>query len=252
MDVFKDYAYYYNAFYADKNYRYEAGQVDHLLKEYGENIKKVINFGCGTGRHDIILDDLGYLCTGIDMSELMVKLARENAEREQKDISFSVADIRNYEPEEKYDAVISLFHVMSYQVGNHDILNAFKTARKALEKGGLFLFDIWYGPGVLSDKPALRVKEAGDDRNRIIRIARPIMYDKENRVDVCYEVLVVDRDGNNVKLINEMHSMRYFFVPEMEMLLSQAGFRITKCLDCNTLGETDYESWTCYIIAEAM
>ena len=38
MEVFKDYAYYYNAFYQDKDYKTEAEQVDHLLKRYGHNI----------------------------------------------------------------------------------------------------------------------------------------------------------------------------------------------------------------------
>ena len=36
MEVFKDYAYYYNAFYRDKDYASEAAQVDVLLKKYGE------------------------------------------------------------------------------------------------------------------------------------------------------------------------------------------------------------------------
>ncbi len=55
MEVFKDYAYYYNSFYQDKNYKDEAKQVDSLLKKYGHNVAKIINFGCGTGRHDIEL-----------------------------------------------------------------------------------------------------------------------------------------------------------------------------------------------------
>ena len=79
MEVFKDYAYYYNAFYHDKDYAAEGRQVDTLLKLYGSNIRKVINYGCGTGRHDIELSKLGYDCTGIDMSPLMIYIARENS-----------------------------------------------------------------------------------------------------------------------------------------------------------------------------
>ena len=43
MEVFQDYAYYYNAFYQDKDYTAEAKQVDELLKKYGENVKNIIN-----------------------------------------------------------------------------------------------------------------------------------------------------------------------------------------------------------------
>ena len=38
MEVFGDYAYYYNAFYKDKNYIEEALNVDSLLKIYGKNV----------------------------------------------------------------------------------------------------------------------------------------------------------------------------------------------------------------------
>ena len=194
MEVFKDYAYYYNAFYQDKDYKAEALQTDRLLKQYGSDIKKIINYGCGTGRHDLELSSLGYQCTGIDMSPLMIKIAQENVEAEKAEIDFSVADIRTYKPTEKYDAVISLFHVMSYQNSNEDILSALRSARSALEQGGLFLFDVWYGPGVLSDKPVVRVKEIEDEKNRLVRVARPVMHDKENVVDVCYEVFVIVKE----------------------------------------------------------
>ncbi len=247
MEVFKDYAYYYNAFYQDKDYQAEAVQVDSLLKKYGTNIQSVINYGCGTGRHD-----LGYQCTGIDMSPLMIEIARENAKNEAVTIDFSVADIRTYEPQGKYDAVISLFHVMSYQNSNQDITDAFRAARQALDQGGIFLFDVWYGPGVLSDKPAVRVKEIEDEQNKLVRIARPIMHDRENVVDVCYEVYVIEKKTGNTKTIHEVHNMRYFFRPELEFLLKEAGFELLDNIDCQTLSETGYDSWTSYFIARAV
>lgn len=252
MEVFKDYAYYYNAFYQNKDYKTEAEQVDCLLKRYGQNVTSIINYGCGTGRHDVELVRLGYQCSGIDISSLMIDIAKENAQMEKADIDFSIADIRKFKPERQYDAVISLFHVISYQNRNQDVMAAFQSAKKALNKGGLFLFDVWYGPGVLSDKPGVRVKEIEDEQNRLVRIARPVMHDKQNVVDVCYEVFVIDKETGNTKVINEIHSMRYFFRPELEHFLEEAGFELINNLDCRTLGETDYDSWTSYFIAKAI
>lgn len=252
MEVFQDYAYYYNAFYRDKDYCAEALQIDSLLRRYGKEITKIINYGCGTGRHDLELTKLGYQCMGIDMSSLMVEIAQKNAKEAGTDIDFSVADIRKYEPKEKYDAVISLFHVMSYQNSNQDIMAAFHSARRALEPNGIFLFDVWYGPGVLSDQPVMRVKEVQDDNYRLVRIARPIMHDKESVVDVCYEVFVIDKKKGGTKTIHEVHNMRYFFRPELEFYLQQAGFELIDNLDCRTLGETNYDSWTSYFIARAV
>lgn len=250
METFSDYAYYYNTFYRDKNYRQEAQQIDILLKQYGSYPKKIINFGCGTGKHDMELTKLGYSCTGIDMSPLMIQIAQENAQN--MDIKFMVADIRSFESKEKYDAVISLFHVMSYQNENEDILKTFRSARKILNKGGIFLFDAWYGPGVLSDRPCVRVKEMDDADNRLIRIARPIMYDKKNVVDVNYEILVIHKITGSTKVINETHKMRYYFRPEIEYFLKETAFELIDNLDCQTLEMSDYRTWTSYFIARAV
>lgn len=252
MKVFNNYAYYYNTFYQNKDYASEARQVDSLLKKYGKNVSRIINYGCGTGKHDLELVRMGYHCTGIDMSPIMIDVARENAKDKYADIDFHVADIRRYIPPEKYDAVISLFHVMSYQNRNNDIMEALCTARRALVRGGIFLFDVWYGPGVLSDKPTVRVKDVEDEQNRLVRIARPVMHDKENLVDVCYEIFVLHKETGITQTINEVHSMRYFFRPELEFYLKESGFELIDNIDCMTLGETDYDSWTSYFVAGAV
>lgn len=252
MDTFQDYAYYYNSFYKDKDYAAEAATVDKLLHNCDSRIKDIINLGCGTGKHDIELARLGYQCRGIDMSSLMIEIARHNSYAEGCKIEFEVADVRDYVTEKKYDGVISLFHVMSYQNTNEDILNAFRSARKLLKDNGYFLFDAWYGPGVLSDKPCVRVKEIEDEENRLVRIARPVMHDKENVVDVNYEVLIINKESSKVQTIKETHKMRYFFRPELEFLLNEAGFELVDNLDCQTLAGTDYDSWTSYFIAKAM
>lgn len=252
METFQDYAYYYNAFYRDKDYAMEARQVDELIKKYGNRVQTVINYGCGTGKHDVELSKLGYSCTGIDLSQTMIEVAKQNSKEIVNQIDFSVADIRTYEPSKKYDAVISLFHVMSYQNSNEDILAAFQSARKALNKGGTFLFDVWYGSGVLSDKPEVRVKEVEDNKYKLIRIARPVMHDKTNVVDVCYEVLVIDKESNETKTIREVHNMRYFFRPEIEYFLQETGFELVDSLDCQTLDKTNFDSWTSYFVAKAV
>lgn len=253
METFKDYAHYYNAFYNDKDYWSEARQVDALLMKYqtGEKVRKILNFGCGTGRHDIALAAMGYSCLGIDMSEEMIKTARENAKKEDAAVVFEVNDIRTYEPKETYDAVISLFHVMSYQNRNEDVLAAFQAARKALSRGGLFLFDTWYGAGVLSDSPTLRVKEVETSLYKLVRVATPVMHDDTDVVDVCYEIFAIDKQTGVTKVINEVHSMRYF-KPEMEIFLKMTGFELIENLDCRTLKKTDYSSWTSFFLAKAI
>jgi predicted TPR repeat methyltransferase len=138
MENFGDYAYYYDLIYANKNYKKEAETVAGLLKKYGAIHKNanILNMGCGTGKHDFELSNMGYNMTGIDMSDDMIQIAQKSKEKIDSSTNFEVADIREYEPTKKYDAVISLFHVFSYQNSNDDVKKALGTASKALNRGG--------------------------------------------------------------------------------------------------------------------
>ena len=63
--------------------------------------------------------------------------------------------------------------------------------------------------------------------------------------------MVIEKKTGNTKLIKEIHNMRYFFKPELELLLDIAGFELIDNIDCKTLQETSYSSWTSYFIARA-
>lgn len=249
MEVFQDYAYYYNLFYGDKNYAKEAKEIHELLSRYSEkDIVTLLNLGCGTGKHDSELDKLGYKIHGIDFSQEMINIANENSKSNNR-ITFEVANVQKFRADRKFDGVISLFHVMSYQNSNKEIIESFQTAYESLEKGGIFLFDVWNGAGVLSEKPSLRVKKLEDEKNSITRIANPIMHANRNIVDVNYEVYITNKSSGVTRIIEETHHMRYFFVPEIEMLLKMVGFELITCLDCNNLQEPTYDSWTVYYMA---
>lgn len=251
-DTFDEYAYFYNLFYKDKDYAKETQDVDSLLEKYGIKNRDIIVYGCGTGSHDREFINLGYRCHGVDMSSGMIDVARKFAAEGNYDIQYEVGDIRIYEPARQYDAVVSLFHVISYQNSNEDIINSFRSARRAVDTGGLFLFDAWYGPGVLTDRPVVRIKEVEDERNKLIRHARPVMHADRDVVDVNYEILIIDKETSIIKTINEVHQMRYFFKPEISYFLENTGFKLLAAVSCDTLKEADYSSWTAYFVAKAI
>jgi SAM-dependent methyltransferase len=70
----------------------------------------------------------------------------------------------------QFDAVVALFHVISYQT---DFAVALDTAARHLKTGGLFLFDVWHGPAVLFQRPSAREKIAIDGSRRVVRKATP-------------------------------------------------------------------------------
>ena len=180
----------------------------------------------------------------------MVGLA--NANNHESNINYSVCNIRKFKSDNCYDMAFSLFHVMAYMNTNWDIISAFKAIRDSLRDEGIFIFDAWYGPGVLTDKPVVRVKRKNYDGKEIMRVADPVIYANRNVVDVNYEIVILDEHPQKVSRMKETHSMRYFFCPEIEYYLNISGFRLVQCLDCNTLEKADFNSWTAYFVAKAI
>ena len=249
MSVFGEYAEYYNAFYGDKDYKKEAEQVDRLIRSFEKKrTESIIDFGCGTGKHILEFIKMGYQCVGVDRSKDMIRIAKENA-KSVPGVQFYEGDVRFVSLNQKVDAVVSLFHVMSYQNTNEDVRSTIRSAKHVLNGGGVFIFDAWYGPGVITHKPEVRVKEVENERHKLIRYAKPLIIESEDKVIVNYEVLRIDKETETVKSIREAHHMRYFFRLEMEEYLNSEGFELVDNLDCTTLKKTDFDSWTCYFIA---
>lgn len=241
MNIFDSYSKYYNLLYKDKEYSREVEYVSNLINKYNPNSKTILDLGCGTGRHDEFFVKRGYSVCGIDISEKMLEEANKLAEKGK--LSFFKGDIRNLELNQQFDVVISLFHVISYQTTNEDLRNTFETASKHLKRRGLFIFDCWYGPTVLSEKPSVRIKRLEDENTKLLRIAEPVMYPNENLVDVNYEILVEDKESGNYEILNETHTMRYLFKPEIEGFMESANFRVEKCEEWLSGNEPGFDTW---------
>ena len=248
MKVFDVYSNYYNLLYKDKNYKGEAAYVSELLKKYNPSTKTILDLGCGTGNHDNHFVEQGYELTGIDLSEKMIAVAKERF-KTVHEIAFLEGDVRTIRLERKFDAVISLFHVMSYQVSNNDLLSAFETAKVHLNPNGIFLFDCWYGPAVLTDRPVKRNKQLADELIEVSRDAEPVMYPNENTVDVNYTVSIREKNRNETTELKETHTMRYLFYPEISFLAKKCGFNLLLAEEWMTGKELSYESWNaCFVL----
>ena len=256
MSVFGDYSQYYDLLYRDKEYATEADYVARLITRYHPQARSILDLGCGTGRHDFCLAQTGYRVTGVDVSEQMLHRARQRlSELDQTESSlaerleFRQGDIRELDLGKRFDVVISLFHVLSYQITNSDVNRTFGTASRHLHAGGLFVFDFWYGPAVLTDRPAVRVKRLESESMQVTRIAEPAMHARENIVDVHYHVLIQDRASGQAENLQECHRMRYFSEPEIQSFLSQHPFEILEASEFMTGNPLDFHTWNACVSA---
>lgn len=245
MTVFGAYSKYYNLLYKDKDYAGEAHYVHSLIQKYAPAAGSVLDLGCGTGRHDFELAESGYQIAGVDVSEEMLAAAnfRLTSRKLPHMLAFHRGDIRTVRLNQTFDVVISLFHVMSYQTSNDDLRAAFATAKAHLRPGGLFIFDCWYGPAVLTDPPVVRVKRLEDDEVAVTRIAEPVMHYNENVVDVNYEVLITDKNTGARELLHETHRMRYLFMPEIKEIFNDNGIKLVLAEEWLTGKKPGCDTW---------
>lgn len=230
-EVFDHYSRYYDLLYQDKDYEGETEYVCKLIHRFQHTAKTILELGSGTGRHAELLSARGLHVTGVERSPQMFKIASERSQRLLTDVrgtGFSIhqGDARSFRIDQHFDTVISLFHVASYQVTNVDILNLFQTANYHLLPGGCFVFDAWYGPAVLAQQPAIRIKRLEDDAVDVLRIAEPSVNTYANRVDVQYTMFVRNKVSGMVEQFTESHPMRYYFPLELDLIADQSGFEI--------------------------
>ena len=249
-EVFDAYAAYYDLLYRDKDYPGEARYVHSLLRRHGISDGNLLELGCGTGKHAEQLVRLGFCIQGIDLSPSMVEIARKRAPSDlSARMRFDVGDARSARIGKTFDAAISLFHVASYQTSNEDLAAMLRTASAHLKTGGIFVFDFWYGPAVLTDPPTERVKQLEDGVIQVTRTAKPTLWPNENVVDVHYQVQVKQNSNGRVADIEETHRMRYLFLPEGRWMLQGVGMELLDAHRWMSDGKLDCRSWQAVVTA---
>jgi SAM-dependent methyltransferase len=212
---------------------------------------KILDIGCGTGGHLVTLAKRGYDVVGVDKSEWMVEFAKEKVRRYGLGARFFVADVLDLKLDEKFDACISMFAVVNYIVKTDDIIKGFKNVRRHLKHGGLFIFDYWYGPAVLTIRPSIRVKVVEKDGIKLIRIVVPEL-DTFNHIQRSNYYLLAIRDGIVVDEARETHILRYLFPQELIHYLKEAEFKVLKFCEFPYLDKPPSENtWNVATIAMA-
>lgn len=237
------YSRYYDLLYHDKNYEQEVDYIVNLLGIDQQPNLEIMDLGCGTGKHAALLCKKGYAVHGVDLSADMLREAKKRRKGIDSRLTFEQSDILDLDLDREFGVIISMFHVMSYQNSNESLVKAFDVAKKHLKQGGLFLFDFWYGPAVLSSKPTVKVKRLEDECLEITRIAEPEMDACNNIVKVNFDIFIKEKMSNNIVEKNEIHNMRYLFDKELEMICDNAGFRIEQKKEWLTDLLPNFDSW---------
>jgi SAM-dependent methyltransferase len=247
------YAAAYDALYGDKDYEAECDLLEGVFSEYGDGgVTSVLDLGCGTGAHAIRLAQRRYEVTGVDLSAEMLAGARQKADAAtfpSEPPVFRAGDIRSLELGRTFDAVVMMFAVLGYQLSNEEVLATLRCARANLRRGGVLVFDVWYGPAVTRIGPSSRVKVLESGARRIIRVADGEMDERHGVCRVSYRLWELEGERLVAETV-ESHKMRFFYPMELELLLSQAGFVIQRLAAFPDVGsDANAEEWNALAVA---
>ena len=216
----------YDTIYSEKDYDGECALLERIFSKYSEiPISSVLDLGCGTGGHSIRLAEKGYEITGIDISPSMLSHALQKAKERNLNIRFHLSSIIDLDLKKEFDYSIMMFAVLGYHYKNNEILSALKNIRRHLKNSGVLVFDVWYGPAVLNQKPSDKFFIKKEGEKQVIRTSTGRLDTFTHTCDVEFNLWEI----NNNSLISqtrEIHKMRYFFPQEIKLFLSIAGFKM--------------------------
>ena len=204
------------------------GECDFIEQELGyDKSLKIIDVGCGTGRHSIELTKRGYNVTGIDLSDSQLAWAGEKARQYGLKIDFQKHDARNLPFDGEFDAAIMLceggFPLMETDEMNFEIL---KNVTKALKDKGKLIFTTLNGLFPLYHSVEKFCGSASEEGNATY---------KSNTFDLMtlrdHNITVFEDDAGNKK---ELECNERYYVPsEITWLLKTLGYKKIDILSRN-------------------
>ncbi len=181
---------------------------------------KILDLGCGKGRHAIYLNQKGFDVVGIDLAEENIRHAQKFANER---LQFFRHDKRHIFRKEYFDILLNLFTSFGYFKTDAENIQALKAAAGNLKKGGFMVIDFMNTPKVLGQLKALEYKTIDgitfEIRKRIDKrlIIKDIYFTDNNRSFHFQERLMA---------ITQADFMRYFQAAGLQLLHIFGDYRL--------------------------
>lgn len=102
---------------------------------------RILDIGCGRGRHAIQLAERGYDVTGVDLSPRSIADARERARKVGVSVDFRVGDMREPVADAAFNVAVNLFTAFGYFEDEPEHETALSAMSHSLKVGGWLVQD---------------------------------------------------------------------------------------------------------------
>jgi SAM-dependent methyltransferase len=208
------------------NTEVECDFIEACLKAYGlTQARRILDIGCGSGRHMTGLAKRGYHLTGVDASPDMIAYVKEEAKRANLNITASVDDLRDLTVTGTYDAAFCLMDTFRFLLTNEEILAHFRTVAGLLVPGGLYVVDFWVPSqwDLMGNEIHQWEQTEGDTTVRVFYLQHPDSVDTVSQTfedELVFEV----REGGQTKEIRGGPTRTRLILPqEFRALVEGSG-----------------------------
>lgn len=232
---YSKFAQYYDAIYNEiVNYESQTSFLQKVFDKFHKGeVESILDIGCGTGNFTVLFAKRGYSTTGIDLSDEMIRVAKEKMRKGQrsKNLQFLKMDMRDIQLNKKYDVATVLFGGFGYLLEYDEVERFFAGVRKHLDKDGLLIFEFWHVSGVLpqsSSKSGFITWHKVQDRDTLIIRLDASKYDPKSNISrVLFDFYIINtRTKELVDSFSETHLLKTYSMSEMRNLLEQNGFQL--------------------------
>lgn len=201
------------------------GKIQDLLGNDKENIKNILELGCGTGNITQRLLEYGYEVVGVDISGEMLSIAKEKLGNFSQKVIFMQQDVCDFDFDiYEIDMILAVNDLINYITDVADLKNLFAFCYEHLRNGGILLFDIsskYKIENILSNNVFF---EEDEDYCMIWQNS----YDNDEKVIDMYIDIFKKKQGGLYERYQEEHTQRAYDEDEIVKLLKEVGFQNIK------------------------
>ncbi len=234
LGLFQKFGKYYDLIYHGfVDYEDECNFIEKIFKTYCEETpRKILDLGCGTGSHPLIFAQRGYQVTGIDMSNVMIEIAKKKAKEANIEADFLVQDMRNIKLTEKFDCATCMFGGFGYLLSYADLVKLFSRLTDHLKEHGLFIFEFW-NIGGLKPTP-YRTWLKRKEKNITLYRMTESNFSTETKILTINMNFVVIHNRKSVDIFDEKHSIKCYTIAEMQRYLGDNKFELLSFYNWDT------------------
>lgn len=142
MDAYKELAVSYDRLTNDVDYAAVVAFYDKILEQEGVTPRTVVDLACGTGSVTALLAQKGWQVTGVDMSEDMLTVAWDKTQNMKNPPRFVCQPLQRLHLPRGVDLAVCALDSLDYITDPADCATAITRVYRALNPGGIFIFDV--------------------------------------------------------------------------------------------------------------